>query len=96
MFQFPITALREIKILQLLKNENVVKLIEICRSKGLYAHLVSGFLWLCSMADHTGMIGRTFLLYFNYDIKHMHVYVFLIYSFTWSKSAYVIHVEGSG
>ena len=33
-FQFPITALREIKILQLLKNENVVELIEICRSKG--------------------------------------------------------------
>ncbi|XP_064616031.1 cyclin-dependent kinase 9-like [Liolophura sinensis] len=30
---FPITALREIKILQLLKNENVVDLIEICRTK---------------------------------------------------------------
>lgn len=31
---FPITALREIKILQLLKHENVVNLIEICRTKG--------------------------------------------------------------
>lgn len=30
---FPITALREIKILQLLKHENVVNLIEICRCK---------------------------------------------------------------
>ncbi|KAI8421923.1 hypothetical protein MSG28_009843 [Choristoneura fumiferana] len=30
---FPITALREIKILQLLKHENVVNLIEICRLK---------------------------------------------------------------
>lgn len=30
---FPITALREIKILQLLKHENVVQLIEICRTK---------------------------------------------------------------
>lgn len=30
---FPITALREIRILQLLKNENVVNLIEICRTK---------------------------------------------------------------
>ncbi|KAG8039547.1 hypothetical protein G9C98_008190 [Cotesia typhae] len=30
---FPITALREIKILQLLKHENVVHLIEICRSQ---------------------------------------------------------------
>jgi cyclin-dependent kinase 9 len=29
---FPITALREIKILQLLKHENVVPLIEICRT----------------------------------------------------------------
>ncbi|XP_033223321.1 cyclin-dependent kinase 9-like [Belonocnema kinseyi] len=30
---FPITALREIKILQLLKHENIVNLIEICRTK---------------------------------------------------------------
>ena len=30
---FPITALREIKILQLLKHDNVVNLIEICRCK---------------------------------------------------------------
>lgn len=30
---FPITALREIKILQLLKHENIVSLHEICRSK---------------------------------------------------------------
>ncbi|KAF6024375.1 Cdk9 [Bugula neritina] len=30
---FPITALREIRILQLLKDENVVNLIEICRTK---------------------------------------------------------------
>jgi cyclin-dependent kinase 9 len=32
---FPITALREIKILQLLKHENVVNLIEICRCKAV-------------------------------------------------------------
>ncbi|KAJ8958101.1 hypothetical protein NQ318_006029 [Aromia moschata] len=30
---FPITALREIRILQLLKHENVVNLIEICRTQ---------------------------------------------------------------
>ena len=30
---FPITALRELKILQLLKHENVVTLIEICKTK---------------------------------------------------------------
>lgn len=34
LLQFPITALREIKILQLLKHENVVNLIEICRTRG--------------------------------------------------------------
>uniref|UniRef100_A0A6M2DJ92 Putative cdc2-related protein kinase n=1 Tax=Xenopsylla cheopis TaxID=163159 RepID=A0A6M2DJ92_XENCH len=32
---FPITALREIKILQLLNHENVVNLIEICRTKAV-------------------------------------------------------------
>lgn len=30
---FPITALREIRILQLLRHENIVNLIEICRTK---------------------------------------------------------------
>jgi len=30
---FPITALREIKILQALRNENIVNLLEICRAK---------------------------------------------------------------
>ena len=34
LLQFPITALREIRILQLLKHENVVNLLEICRTKG--------------------------------------------------------------
>lgn len=33
---FPITALREIKILQLLRHENIVNLIEICRSKATH------------------------------------------------------------
>lgn len=28
---FPLTTIREIKILQILKNENIVNLIEICR-----------------------------------------------------------------
>ncbi|CAH0381877.1 unnamed protein product [Bemisia tabaci] len=33
---FPLTALREIRILQLLKHENVVNLLEICRTKGTF------------------------------------------------------------
>lgn len=34
LFQFPITALREIRILQLLKHDNVVNLLEICQTRG--------------------------------------------------------------
>lgn len=36
---FPMTALREIRILQLLKHENVMELIEICRSRGIDENL---------------------------------------------------------
>jgi len=36
--QFPITALREVKILKLLNHENVINLIEICHSKGTAAN----------------------------------------------------------
>ena len=31
--QFPMTALREIRVLQQLKHENVVNLVEVCRGK---------------------------------------------------------------
>lgn len=49
-FQFPITALREIRILQLLKHENVVNLIEICRTK----------------ASHSNRYRSTFYLVFDF------------------------------
>lgn len=39
---FPITAIREVKILKALKNENIVKLIEIVTSKGTNMHPHSG------------------------------------------------------
>jgi len=47
---FPITALREIKILQLLKHENVVNLIEICRTR----------------ANHHNKYRSTFYLVFDF------------------------------
>lgn len=47
---FPITALREIKILQLLKHENVVNLLEICRTK----------------ANHHNKYRSTFYLVFDF------------------------------
>ncbi|XP_040463156.1 cyclin-dependent kinase 9-like isoform X1 [Falco naumanni] len=43
---FPITALREIKILQLLKHENVVNLIEICRTKASPYNRCKGSIYL--------------------------------------------------
>ena len=41
---FPMTALREIRILQLLKHENVMELIEICRSRGTCSHCIKTFI----------------------------------------------------
>jgi len=50
---FPITALREIKILQLLKHENVVNLQEICRSKATqYNRSKSTFYLVFELCDH--------------------------------------------
>ncbi|XP_046328358.1 cyclin-dependent kinase 9-like [Haliotis cracherodii] len=50
---FPITAIREIKILQLLKNENVVSLIEICRTKvSPYNRFKSTFYLVFEFCEH--------------------------------------------
>ena len=50
---FPITALREIRILQLLDNENVLKLIEICRTKASpYNRYKSTFFMVSEFCDH--------------------------------------------
>lgn len=50
---FPITALREIKILQLLKHENVVNLIEICRTKANQSNKYrSTFYLVFDFCDH--------------------------------------------
>jgi len=50
---FPITALREITILQLLKHENVVNLIEICRTKATpYNRYKSTFYLVFDFCEH--------------------------------------------
>ncbi|XP_059613626.1 cyclin-dependent kinase 9 [Phlebotomus argentipes] len=50
---FPITALREIRILQLLKHENVVNLIEICRTKATqHNRYRSTFYLVFDFCDH--------------------------------------------
>lgn len=50
---FPITALREIRILQLLKHDNVVNLIEICRTKAtLHNKYRSTFYLVFDFCEH--------------------------------------------
>lgn len=49
---FPITALREIKILQLLKHENVVNLIEICRTSSNTANYKATFYLVFDFCEH--------------------------------------------
>ena len=50
---FPITALREVKILQLLRNENIVNLIEICRTKATQTNRYkSTFYLVFDFCDH--------------------------------------------
>jgi len=50
---FPITALRELKILQKLKHENVVNLIEICRTRPVvYNSYRSTFYLVFDFCDH--------------------------------------------
>lgn len=49
---FPITALREIKILQLLKHENVVNLIEICRTSSTDSNYKATFYLVFDFCEH--------------------------------------------
>lgn len=50
---FPITALREVRILQLLRHENIVNLIEICRSKATQVNRYrSTFFLVFDFCDH--------------------------------------------
>lgn len=50
---FPITALREIRILQLLRHENIVNLIEICRTKAtLFNRHKSTFYLVFDFCEH--------------------------------------------
>ena len=69
-FQFPITALREIRILQLLKHENVVNLIEICRTKGnfkmYFFHKQLKKIFFQFLATHHNRYRSTFYLVFDF------------------------------
>uniref|UniRef100_A0A2K6U5D4 Protein kinase domain-containing protein n=1 Tax=Saimiri boliviensis boliviensis TaxID=39432 RepID=A0A2K6U5D4_SAIBB len=63
---FPITALREIKILQLLKQENVVNLIEICQTKYI-PDLVLDF----GEHDLAGLLSNVLVKFTLFEIKRV-------------------------
>ncbi|XP_056131314.1 cyclin-dependent kinase 9-like [Lampris incognitus] len=69
---FPITALREIKILQLLKHENVVNLIEICRTKANQFNRYKGSIYLVfDFCEHdlAGLLSNTNVKFTLAEIK---------------------------
>ncbi|NXI42008.1 CDK9 kinase, partial [Galbula dea] len=66
---FPITALREIRILQLLRHENVVNLIEVCRTKASpYNRSIYLVLDFCDY-DLAGLLSNTHVKFRLSEIK---------------------------
>ncbi|KAK7094813.1 cyclin-dependent kinase 9-like [Littorina saxatilis] len=71
---FPITALREIKILQLLDHENVVRLIEICRTRsGPYTRNKNTFYLVCEFCEHdlAGLLSNANIKFKLAEIKNV-------------------------
>ncbi|XP_039271701.2 cyclin-dependent kinase 9-like [Styela clava] len=69
---FPITALREIKILQQLKHESVVDLIEICRAKPTQYNRYKGSIYLVfELCDHdlAGLLSNATVKFTLGEIK---------------------------
>ncbi len=62
---FPITAVREIRILQLLRHENIVNLIEICRSKATECNSHKSTIYLVFDFCEHDLAG----LLSNYNVK---------------------------
>lgn len=70
---FPITALREIKILQLLKHENVVSLLEICRTKEGANENRATFYLVFEFCDHdlAGLLNNVHVKFSLPEIKEI-------------------------
>jgi len=71
---FPITALREIRILQLLRHDNIVRLIEICRTKAnQYNRYKSTFYLVFEFCDHdlAGLLSNTSVKFQLAEIKEI-------------------------
>ncbi|XP_071480845.1 cyclin-dependent kinase 9-like [Diadema antillarum] len=69
---FPITALREIKILQLLRHDNVVPLLEICRTKATAYNRYKGSIYLVfEFCEHdlAGLLSNTNVKFSLGEIK---------------------------
>lgn len=85
-FQFPITALREIKILQLLKHENVVNLIEICRTKGWCP--VYDLAITINFCLHLGLYG--FIFRFRQPTCGLFLITFYMHECTYNQHAFCL------
>ncbi|XP_072517991.1 cyclin-dependent kinase 9-like [Salminus brasiliensis] len=69
---FPITTLREIKILQMLKHENVVNLLEICRTRVCRYNRYRGSIYLVfDFCEHdlAGLLGNASVKFTLSEIK---------------------------
>lgn len=69
---FPITALREIRILQLLRHENIVNLIEICRTKATrFSRHKSTFYLVFDFCEHdlAGLLSNFNVMFSLGEIK---------------------------
>jgi cyclin-dependent kinase 9 len=64
-FQFPITALREIKMLQMVRHENITELIEICSGHFSFMQLFAPAL-KASLISERGSRGHVFYLVFSF------------------------------
>ncbi|CAL1279318.1 unnamed protein product, partial [Larinioides sclopetarius] len=76
---FPITALREIRILQLLKHKNIVNLIEVCRSKPTtFNHFKSTFYLVFDFCEHdlAGLLSNMNVKFALAEIKMMMKQIF--------------------
>lgn len=71
---FPITAIREIKILQQLKHENVIHLLEICRTKPTqYNRFKTFFFLVFEFCDHdlAGLLNNVQVKFHLGDVKRI-------------------------
>lgn len=72
--QFPIAALREIRLLQRLKHENIIKFVEICRTKATLSNTNSyKFFMVFDFCEHdlAGLLSNNNVKFSLGEIKNV-------------------------